>query len=578
MPLAAVIIPGLEPGASAVRSDGAAAPERTAAAGAFDALLGDAVAADARPAGVMRMDKDAGAKPDLSLPFKAHQDVRFGAGLIDRDIETDPAAADEAADAAPAVTQKSVTGGMAPPAEPLTAEKAEPLPAETIVKPAPPAGDDPVPSLAKAGIDADAPMEVMPAGRPGDAPGDRPAQSAIASGEIMQIDADRAPAVRNPGVRERPVSLDHADGAAKGSDDAVRKPVPAPETGVMPAADSSAGSGLSVDAAPEVTAAPAAPAPAPADGEAAPPPQAPDAKPQPEDDPEVETGSGAKSEPASRAPEPAQAPVPELPANAASARRESDTRRIVKGADAGKAGDDAARPVQTGAAKAQEPAAPPASAPVKPGAPEAPVAQRAADAFQTLLQAQTRPGGEAAAQRASDLPFDPSGDAGLRNAPDRATEILRPPSLTQAGAPPRFAPQTVQTLAAQIVRRQGEGGRVFDIRLDPPELGRVGVRLEMGKDQMVKAMLSAERPDTLQELQRTARDLERALAEAGLTLAENGLSFSLGGERGERDGSEPGTPQGSRSVVEVDVARPGAPVSALYGFALARAAGLDIQA
>jgi flagellar hook-length control protein FliK len=166
----------------------------------------------------------------------------------------------------------------------------------------------------------------------------------------------------------------------------------------------------------------------------------------------------------------------------------------------------------------------------------------------------------------------------MRSAPDRAAETPRPASLTQPGAAPRFAPHTVQTLAAQIMRQQAEGVRVFDIRMDPPELGRVGVRLELGKDHTVKAMLSAERPDTLHELQRTARDLERALAEAGLNLAENGLSFSLGGERGDRDGRGFAEPHGARSVVEIDVPRAGPPVTALYGFALARAAGLDIQA
>lgn len=91
----------------------------------------------------------------------------------------------------------------------------------------------------------------------------------------------------------------------------------------------------------------------------------------------------------------------------------------------------------------------------------------------------------------------------------------------------RFTPQSAQQLAAQITRRFANGNRVFDIRLDPAELGRVDVRLELTGDQRVQAILSVERPETLAELQRSARDLERALNEAGLELENDGLEFQL---------------------------------------------------
>ena len=91
----------------------------------------------------------------------------------------------------------------------------------------------------------------------------------------------------------------------------------------------------------------------------------------------------------------------------------------------------------------------------------------------------------------------------------------------------RFTPQSAQQLAAQITRRFANGNRVFDIRLDPAELGRVDVRLELSQDQRVQAILTVERPETLAELQRSARDLERALNEAGLELENDGLEFQL---------------------------------------------------
>ncbi|MBR9824675.1 MAG: hypothetical protein GYB36_02585 [Alphaproteobacteria bacterium] len=91
----------------------------------------------------------------------------------------------------------------------------------------------------------------------------------------------------------------------------------------------------------------------------------------------------------------------------------------------------------------------------------------------------------------------------------------------------RFTPHSAQNLAGQIAKRFNNGNRVFEIRLDPAELGRVDVRLEMSGDNRVQAYLSVERADTLAELQRAARDLERALNDAGLELDENGLSFEL---------------------------------------------------
>ncbi len=67
----------------------------------------------------------------------------------------------------------------------------------------------------------------------------------------------------------------------------------------------------------------------------------------------------------------------------------------------------------------------------------------------------------------------------------------------------------------------------FEIRLNPPELGRVDVRLEFGKDGQVTTHLIVERPETLEMLNKDSRQLTRALEEAGLKLDNDGLSFSL---------------------------------------------------
>jgi Flagellar hook-length control protein FliK len=68
--------------------------------------------------------------------------------------------------------------------------------------------------------------------------------------------------------------------------------------------------------------------------------------------------------------------------------------------------------------------------------------------------------------------------------------------------------------------------RLF-VQLEPASLGRVAVRLDFHRDHRVSAVIAAERPDTLDALQRDARVLERSLHQAGLRLDADGLTFSL---------------------------------------------------
>lgn len=95
----------------------------------------------------------------------------------------------------------------------------------------------------------------------------------------------------------------------------------------------------------------------------------------------------------------------------------------------------------------------------------------------------------------------------------------------------RTAPAAAQ-VAREIIRRFDGGNTQFDLRLDPPELGRVEVRLEVTRDHRVNAVIAADSPQALAELARNARELEQQLQSAGLELGENGLTFDLrqGGE------------------------------------------------
>ncbi|MET0182160.1 MAG: flagellar hook-length control protein FliK [Caulobacterales bacterium] len=79
----------------------------------------------------------------------------------------------------------------------------------------------------------------------------------------------------------------------------------------------------------------------------------------------------------------------------------------------------------------------------------------------------------------------------------------------------------------EIVRRHTGGGTQFELRLDPPELGRVDVKIEVSKDHKVTALITADSPQALSDLARAAREIESSLQSAGLDLSENGLSFDL---------------------------------------------------
>ena len=64
------------------------------------------------------------------------------------------------------------------------------------------------------------------------------------------------------------------------------------------------------------------------------------------------------------------------------------------------------------------------------------------------------------------------------------------------------------------------------LKLDPPELGRVEVKMSIDQDSTTKIVLTVEKADTHALLQRDAQLLERAMSDAGLETQGN-LSFEL---------------------------------------------------
>jgi flagellar hook-length control protein FliK len=62
--------------------------------------------------------------------------------------------------------------------------------------------------------------------------------------------------------------------------------------------------------------------------------------------------------------------------------------------------------------------------------------------------------------------------------------------------------------------RRSRGKNRFEIRLDPPELGRIEIRIDVDHDGNVTSRLTVDRADTYDLLRRDAAGLERALQDA----------------------------------------------------------------
>ena len=86
--------------------------------------------------------------------------------------------------------------------------------------------------------------------------------------------------------------------------------------------------------------------------------------------------------------------------------------------------------------------------------------------------------------------------------------------------------ETVQHFSQQLSRAAALGKDRISLQLNPSELGRVDVKLEFAQDQSMRAVITADRPETLDLLQRDARALERALQDVGIKLDNNALNFA----------------------------------------------------
>lgn len=129
-------------------------------------------------------------------------------------------------------------------------------------------------------------------------------------------------------------------------------------------------------------------------------------------------------------------------------------------------------------------------------------------------------------------------DAGKTSATDQqppqaqASQVASAPTVQQlrplpAAYQPVANPINMGQVAFEMMRQVHQGGSRFTIRLDPPELGRVDVKLHVDNTGTVNARLTVDRAETLDLFQRDRQSLERALSQAGLDSSRTNLEFSL---------------------------------------------------
>ena len=133
-------------------------------------------------------------------------------------------------------------------------------------------------------------------------------------------------------------------------------------------------------------------------------------------------------------------------------------------------------------------------------------------------------------------------------------------------------------LALEIAVSARNGKSRFEIRLDPADLGRIDVRIDVDRNGQVTSHLTVEKPETLSMLRQDAPQLQRQLDDAGFKTGNGGLQFSLRDQpsSGQNNGNETGR-NAQRLVISDEDTIPAAVAGRTYGRMLGSSSGVDIR-
>jgi flagellar hook-length control protein FliK len=134
-------------------------------------------------------------------------------------------------------------------------------------------------------------------------------------------------------------------------------------------------------------------------------------------------------------------------------------------------------------------------------------------------------------------------------------------------------------LALEIAASAKNGKSSFEIRLDPADLGRIDVRIDVDRNGQMTSHLTVEKPETLSMLQQDAPQLQRALDNAGFKTGDGGLQFSLRDQSSSGQNSGGDTNRNAQRLVisSNDDTAPTTTAGRTYGRMLGSSSGVDIR-
>ncbi len=122
-------------------------------------------------------------------------------------------------------------------------------------------------------------------------------------------------------------------------------------------------------------------------------------------------------------------------------------------------------------------------------------------------------------------PLDPAGQFAANGRAGDAQSIAaaKQSTASRAAAESRLPP--AQQIAVHVRNGLKAGADTIHVRLNPAELGRVEVRMQIDGDKNIQTLITVEKAETLESLQRDARTLQRALEDAGFRSDPDSFTF-----------------------------------------------------
>jgi flagellar hook-length control protein FliK len=170
----------------------------------------------------------------------------------------------------------------------------------------------------------------------------------------------------------------------------------------------------------------------------------------------------------------------------------------------------------------------------------------------------------------------------------QASNAIQQPMQSTAAPVPAAAQLTVTAATAAVVPLNGlalqiavtaqSGKSRFEIRLDPAELGRIDVRIDVDRHGQLTSHLTVEKPETLAMLRQDAPQLQRALDNAGFKTGDGGLQFSLRDQSSSGQNAGDGADRNAqRLIISEDDSIPAAVAGRTYGRMSGSGGGVDIR-